>query len=298
MLWKNKLGLTLIISSIFCVLSQPVWAIEDENSGVDISSVLSRLEAAEADLAVLQRQVYRINLSEEPSDIPSTNNKKEVKPSSSDVPESYSDYLTSRMDLIDQTLTSLTNQVEELQFKNNNIAERLDRIVKDVEFRLNEIENKMALQQSLASMPPAKDVKKEEVSNVPDNKKTPEDLYNQAYEELGKSNYSKAGEYLSLFLDKYSKHELAGNAQYWLGETYYVQGDYEKSAVSFAKCYEKYGKGNKGPDCLLKLGLSMVALGKNQDACIAFKSLNKEYPKALDRIKKRNEAELKRLNCK
>ena len=103
---------------------------------------------------------------------------------------------------------------------------------------------------------------------------------------------------VTTFIEKFPEHTLAGNAVYWLGETYYVRGDFEKSAITFAKCYEKYGKGNKGSDCLLKLGLSMSSLNKPNEACVAFKSLSKEYPKMVNTIKKRTEAEIKRLNCK
>lgn len=261
------------------LITNQVWA----------DDLQTKLEKIERDLLVLQRQVYRFNVADGQPEI------KEAA-SSSEVPKAYSDYLVSRMDLIDEALSMLTNQVEELQFKNQNLTERLERIVKDLEFRLYEIEN----QKKETSKEPIAVKKEEPVSNKTplNNTQEPEKIYNQAYNELKKANYVKAEEYLILFMNDFSEHELAGNAQYWLGETYYVRGDFEKSAVAFAKCYEQYGKGNKGADCLLKLGLSMASLGNTAEACVAFKSLDQEYPKALEPIKKRNSAEINRLNCK
>ena len=63
---------------------------------------------------------------------------------------------------------------------------------------------------------------------------------------------------------------LAGNAQYWMGETYYVRGRYQDAAVTFAEGYQKYPTNSKAPDNLLKLGMSLGQLGKKADACVAF----------------------------
>ena len=56
---------------------------------------------------------------------------------------------------------------------------------------------------------------------------------------------------------RYPNDPLAGNAQYWLGETYYVRKDYKNAAAAFAEGYQKYPKGPKAADDLLKLGMSL-----------------------------------------
>ena len=61
------------------------------------------------------------------------------------------------------------------------------------------------------------------------------------------------------FVERYPKDPLAGNAQYWLGETFYVRKDYSNAATAFAQGYEKYPKGAKASDDLLKLGMSLTA---------------------------------------
>ena len=99
-------------------------------------------------------------------------------------------------------------------------------------------------------------------------------------------------------MTKYPDHKLAGNSQYWLGESYYGKKDYAKAAVAFAKGYEKYKDGNKGADNILKLGLSMQMLGKTEEACTAFTSLPKEFPKAADNLKTRAKTAAQELKCK
>ena len=72
------------------------------------------------------------------------------------------------------------------------------------------------------------------------------------------------------FIQQFPNDQLAGNAQYWLGETYYVRKRYNDAATAFAFGYQKYPKSGKGADDLLKLGMSLGSLGQKQDACSAF----------------------------
>ena len=99
-------------------------------------------------------------------------------------------------------------------------------------------------------------------------------------------------------MKKYPKSDLVGNANYWLGETYYARGKFEQAVGIFADGFTKYKKNSKAPDNLLKLGLSMNKLGRKQDACTAFTSLSSEFPKAAQTLKNRAKAEAKKLSCK
>jgi tol-pal system protein YbgF len=73
---------------------------------------------------------------------------------------------------------------------------------------------------------------------------------------------------------------LAGDAQYWLGETYYMRGQYKNAADSFLKGYQNYKSGQKAPDTLLKLGMALAELGQKDAACSTFGELKAKYPAA------------------
>ena len=62
---------------------------------------------------------------------------------------------------------------------------------------------------------------------------TPEALYERSNESLLRRQFGDAEQGFRGFLDKYPDHNLAGSAQYWLGETYYTQGDYRQAAQNF-----------------------------------------------------------------
>ncbi len=91
---------------------------------------------------------------------------------------------------------------------------------------------------------------------------------------------------------------MASNAQYWLGEVYYKDGNYAKAAVAFGKGYENYKNGNKGADSLYKLGLSMSMLGKDPEACAALKNVAVEFPKADAELKNKAKSQAQKLGCK
>ena len=73
--------------------------------------------------------------------------------------------------------------------------------------------------------------------------------------------------------------------------------NFAKAAVAFGRGYDKYKNGGKGPDCLLKLGLSMMQLGKKNEACLAFTNLPSEFPKADKTILTKAADEAKKLGC-
>ena len=127
---------------------------------------------------------------------------------------------------------------------------------------------------------------------------TPKQQYEFAFDFLKRQDYPKAESALRDFLKRHPKDPLAGNAQYWLGETYYVRGDFQQAAVEFMAGYQNHPKTNKGPDNLLKLGMSMSKLNQTPGACTALSRIGKDYPDAPDQVLKQAQAERVKLKCK
>jgi tol-pal system protein YbgF len=125
---------------------------------------------------------------------------------------------------------------------------------------------------------------------------SPEALYERSYESLLRRQFGDAESGFQTFVSKHRDHSLAGNAQYWLGETYYVQGDYKQAAQAFLSGYQNFPKSRKAADSLLKLGLSLKRLGQNEQACAAFNAVSENYPKATE-ARKRAQSESKRDGC-
>lgn len=126
---------------------------------------------------------------------------------------------------------------------------------------------------------------------------SPEKEYGQAFDLLGRGKYDEAERAFQKFIASYPTHELTGNAQYWLAETYYVRGLFEKAAIAFAEGYKKYAKSPKSPDNLLKLGMALSQIKRREDACLAYLELKDRYPEADSNIKDRMMQEIQKNKC-
>ena len=83
------------------------------------------------------------------------------------------------------------------------------------------------------------------------------DLYQNAYGHMLRRDYRSAEAAFKSFLTRHSDDQLAGNAQYWLGQTYFARRKYKRAASAFLIGYKKYAKGTKASDSLMKLAVSL-----------------------------------------
>ena len=127
--------------------------------------------------------------------------------------------------------------------------------------------------------------------------KNPSEIYKYAYDMLVRENYAEAETSFKAFIGEHPNDPLASNAYYWLGETYYVQKNYQLAAVSFAKGFQRFPRGNKALDQLFKLALTFISLGKNEDACATFSKLEAEFPDAPKIISNRAKVHMQRAKC-
>lgn len=122
-------------------------------------------------------------------------------------------------------------------------------------------------------------------------------LYETAYGYLLQQDYGAAEAAFDDFLQRFPQDALAGNAQYWHGESHFVRGQYKAAAGSFLKGYQTYGKSPKAPDSLLKLAMSLERLGQKDAACASFSELGQKFPNAPVHVKTRAETERRRVGC-
>ncbi len=98
-------------------------------------------------------------------------------------------------------------------------------------------------------------------------------LYNLARQRLDQGQPAKSRELFQDFLTRYPKDELAANAQYWLGETYYAEKKWNDAIVEFQKVLKDYKGSDKVPDALLKIGMCFQAQGDCQNALLFFEEV-------------------------
>lgn len=125
----------------------------------------------------------------------------------------------------------------------------------------------------------------------------PVNQYQQAFNDLRDRKYDDAQKGFEAFLAANPDSNLAPNAQYWLGETFYARNNFERAARVFAESYQKYSKGPKGPDSLLKLAMALAGMGKKEDACLSISQLRQEYSAGAGAVLARADQESRTLGC-
>jgi tol-pal system protein YbgF len=121
--------------------------------------------------------------------------------------------------------------------------------------------------------------------------------YNSAFGLLRQADYPAAETALRNFVQQHPDNPLAGNAQYWLGESYYARGQYAEAASAFAEGYRRYPKGAKAADGLLKLAIALDHANQKRNACVALIQLDHAFPHPGNAVKDRATATKKRLGC-
>jgi len=230
-------------------------------------------------------------------------------------------YYDDRLNEMERLLTQQTGQIERLQRQIQQLNQTIEKMQTDYDYRLQQVEGgrggaRPPAPRPVAGPPPGGEpggprnlappgpqtaaAPPQPGGGVPLNPPAmggPESAYNEALDLMGRNDYAGAERALRGFIQRYPQHALTGNAQYWLGETHYARKDYNGAASAFAVAYKTYPRSPKAPDSLLKLGMSLQAQGKTEQACTVYGQLNQLFPNSADIIKRRVAAERQRSNC-
>jgi tol-pal system protein YbgF len=200
-----------------------------------------------------------------------------------------------RLESLQSDVRTLSVGVEEYKEFLKRPTKEIDRMREDLEFRLKLLDDKSKtneerlkeLEVRLKGLE-TKEPKVSESTPKPIETETPGewkgispgagDLYKDAYETLQKGNIEGARRKFEAFLKQYPNTELSDNAQFWIGETYYLKKDFEKAILEYEKAIAKYPEGDKIPSALFKQALAFLELGDKTNARNLLKRVVEKYP--------------------
>jgi tol-pal system protein YbgF len=116
----------------------------------------------------------------------------------------------------------------------------------------------------------------------------PEDLYSEGFKAIKNKDFREASDKFEEFISEHPKHRLAGHAQYWIGEIYYANGDWEKAILEFDKVIKGYPEGTKVPAATLKQGYSFEKMGLMKEARVLLGNVIEKFPKSAEAAKAKN----------
>ena len=125
----------------------------------------------------------------------------------------------------------------------------------------------------------------------------PDDLYQSAYGHVLAGDYQVAEREFRDYIDIFPTGEKAADANFWLGEAQYSQGNFNDAAKTFLNAHQTFSKSKKAPEMLLKLGMSLAALDNRETACATLREVSKRYPDASKAVKTKVSSEQRRLSC-
>lgn len=102
--------------------------------------------------------------------------------------------------------------------------------------------------------------------------------YDKAFQALKELRYADAAGEFQSFLDAYPNSDYADNAQYWLGESYYVTRNYDIALKSFQDLMDHYPNSPKVADALLKVGYTHYELEQWDSARATLTQVQEKYP--------------------
>ena len=301
-------------------------------SGTDTRALIERMDRLQRDMDVMQRNLARGSA----GGVPAANAPPIMSPNTGVQPSSgFVEQTEVRISALEGQMRDLTGRLEEALNRVAQATQRLDKLVGDVDFRLNKLEQPGAAPQAAAQAPatspaaaaptapvvapgqqrivltpgapavapqPAQAAAAPAAAAVQLPAGPPETqyefaygLYQQAVQDRG--DFGGAEQALRSFVTTNGGHRLAGDAQYWLGETFYARRDWTNAAGAFAEQFRRFPQNAKAPDALLRLGQSLGQLNRKPDACGTLGELDRRYPNATQSIKIAATRERTRLQC-
>lgn len=189
---------------------------------------------------------------------------------------------------LEQRITDLTNQVEQINHKNNLLTKKLESLSTDVEYRFKELEKQATITA----------INKKEPVKTPSLSKSAKTEFEQAYILIKEQKYSEAEQTFDNFIKSYPNSEYTGVAYYWLGESFLLRKRYDKAAVNYIQSFSKFPKNNKADLSMLKLASSLNQLKKKKEACEILDKLKAKNSKLSPSIKTLLQKEISKIGCK
>ncbi len=188
--------------------------------------------------------------------------------------------LMTRIDSLQNEVQQMLGQMEEQTHSMEQLQKRQRDLYLDVDRRLRDLE---AARARLSAAPPAGGAMPElpangAVSHTNLASQEERAAYERAFNLLKEGRYDLAVAAFKAFVQTYPQGPFVDNAQYWLGEANYVQGNFAVALGEFDKVVKNHPSSPKRADALLKMGYTFQELGQNDNARMSLNKVIKNYP--------------------
>ncbi|GFE62587.1 tol-pal system protein YbgF [Geobacter sp. AOG2] len=182
------------------------------------------------------------------------------------------------MDSVKSDIQVLNGKTDDLAISVKKPADDLARYREDADKRI------FALEDRVVKLQTAMDELTKKVADLAQPKKeeppTPEAFYTKGLETFKAGDMPGARDIFTKFLEQYPQHDLAANAQYWIGETFYNEKGYEPAILAYQEVIKQYPGKDKVPAAMLKQAMCFRLIKDVKSAKYVLKKLEETFPKS------------------
>ncbi|MGH9433665.1 MAG: tol-pal system protein YbgF [Terriglobia bacterium] len=277
----NKRAITIVLAGAFAILSvRPGFGVSKE-----IIAMMQQLDTLEQQMQNLQKTVDSQTAVLKLLVQQTNDNVTSMKTAVEDMKEVNQKSLaitSSRFDSMTSQIQQLTASLDETKARLSKLSDQLAQAQRTLE-TLNPPSTQAGAAQGAGGQaagaqpqggPDASGAQAAPAPAVPD----PQTLYNSAYSDYTNGNYDLAVQGFQQYLQDYGQTDLASNAQFYIGDSYYLEKKYPEAIKAYDLCVTRYPGGNKMQAAQLKKGYALLAEGQTSAGARELRTLVRRYP--------------------
>ena len=109
---------------------------------------------------------------------------------------------------------------------------------------------------------------------------SPQRMYDTAWADYTTGQWMLAIQGFEAYIKTFPRSELADDAQFYIGQTYYADGRFEEAVAAFGQALATYPEGSVVPEASYKQALSLDRLGETERAKASFTFVIESYPES------------------
>jgi tol-pal system protein YbgF len=202
-----------------------------------------------------------------------------------------------RLDTMGTQVQGLSDNVADLQAR----LGKLDQKLTDIQNTLQNVDSKLAAPAPAAGLAPPSPLGGSTPGGAPapaaggPPPASADVLYSNGLRDINGKHYDLATQEFQDYLRYYGDTDLASNAQFYLGEVAYSQGQFQPALDAYNKVIENYPKSFKTASARMKKGFCLAELGQKASAVRELRAVVRLYP-GTDEAK-RSAAKLKEMGA-
>jgi tol-pal system protein YbgF len=185
---------------------------------------------------------------------------------------------------INRQQTDRAGQVDQISGQIQALNDTMDELKVRLAKLSKQFEEMQAAQQSMAAQQTEAQQKAQQMAAAP----PPDVLYNNALRDYNGGKNDLATQEFGDYVKYYPDTDLAGNADFYLAEIEFKDGDYPKAIANYDLVLQNFPSGNKAASAQLKKGFALLELGKKEDGEQELKHVIQRYPRTQEAMQARD----------